>query len=71
MTKRELQAVLDRSGATLYRLCKDLGLALSTASRWRDEVPGYAEWYARSLVEMTDEQVRRVRERNGRPRKDG
>jgi len=61
MTKRELQAILDQSGATLYRLCKDLRLALSTASRWRGEVPGYAKWYAHSLAEMTPEQRERVR----------
>jgi len=53
MTKQELQALLARSGSTLYRLCIDLGLAHSTASRWRGQVPRYAEWYARSLVRMS------------------
>lgn len=63
MSKRRLQEMLDRSGLKLADLCRDLGIAQSTASRWTADVPGYAWWYAASMAEMTDEQRRLVRER--------
>ena len=56
MTKRRLQELLDRAGLRLNRLCDDLGLAKSTASRWTDDVPLYAQWYAASMAVMTPAQ---------------
>jgi hypothetical protein len=63
MGKRELQAVLDRSLSNLSQLCRDLGLALSTSSRWKNGVPGYAVFYAEAMAAMTPEQRQAVRER--------
>jgi hypothetical protein len=56
MGKRDLQALMDRWGGNLSRLGRDLGLAQSTTSRWRAEVPGYARFYAAAMAVMTPEQ---------------
>jgi hypothetical protein len=61
VSKRRLQELLDRSRSTLSSLCMDLGLAKSTASRWDDEVPRYAQWYAACLAVMTAEQREEAR----------
>jgi transcriptional regulator with XRE-family HTH domain len=61
MGKRRLQELLDRAGLTLSRLCDDLGLAKSTASRWTDDVPRYARLYAAAMAVMTPEQREEVR----------
>jgi hypothetical protein len=56
MNKREFQALLDQSGSSLMRCARDLGLAQSTVSRWKKEVPHYAVWYAKARLIMTPEQ---------------
>jgi len=56
MNKRQLQDLLDRGGSSLMRAAEDLGVAESTVSRWTDQVPGYAEYYAYARVVMTPEQ---------------
>jgi len=56
MGKRDLQALMDRWGGNLSRLSRDLGIAQSTSSRWRDEVPGYARFYAAAMAVTTPEQ---------------
>ena len=60
VNKRQFQEVLDRSGSSLMRAAEDLGIAESTVSRWRDAVPGYAEWYAVARSVMTPEQREQV-----------
>lgn len=61
MDKRELQRWLDKSGMNLARLCDDLGLARSTATRWRPEVPPYAAAYAVALAHLPPDQREQVR----------
>lgn len=61
MGKRRLQEVLDRSGGKLTTLCRDLGLVKSTATRWANDVPPYAKWYAASMAVMTPDQREEAR----------
>ena len=52
MTATEFRAALDAAGLSQYRLAKDLGLAISTVSRWAlgsVPVPQYAVAYLRIL----------------------
>jgi hypothetical protein len=56
MNKRQFQDLLDRSDSSLMRAAEDLGVAESTVSRWKDAVPGYAEWYAHARALLTPAQ---------------
>lgn len=61
MGKRRLQELLDRAGLNLARMCADLGLNKSTASRWTDDVPSYAQWYGALMAVTTPEQREEAR----------
>ena len=60
MKKREFQALLDDGGSSLMKTAVDLGLAKSTVSRWRTNVPRYAQWYAVARALMTPEQLTEI-----------
>ena len=66
MNRKDLLALLELSGTTMYRLCRDLRIAHSTAARWGDKVPGYAVAYAYALTLMTEEQRAEFRKRMDR-----
>lgn len=68
MTRDELKTYLRLHGLSLGRLCEDIGIAQSTASRWTDRVPDYAEWYARSVIALGHEGADEIRQAMGKSR---
>lgn len=68
MTRNELKAMLRLHGLSLGRLCEDIGIAQSTASRWTDRVPDYAEWYARSVIALGHDGADEIRQAMGKSR---
>ena len=69
MNKREFQALLDRSGSSLMKAAADLDLSQSTVSRWSDEVPGYAQWYAVARTYLSSLALAEIDARFRKPRK--
>lgn len=59
MTKQRFRALLKAAGLNQGKACQDLGIALSTASRWPAErVPPYAAAYALLMERVSDEHER-------------
>lgn len=48
MTKQELVRRLDAADTSQAQMCRDLGIAPTTAMRWKT-IPGYAESYIIAL----------------------
>ena len=53
VSKDEFVRRLAVTEGNLAQACRDLDIAKSTASRWNDEVPGYALFYLVALETMS------------------
>lgn len=53
LSKDDFVRRLEATGGNLAQACRDLDIAKSTASRWADDVPGYAVFYLIALECMT------------------
>ena len=62
MTKDRWRHLLRRAGLNQSQACADLGIALSTASRWaKDRVPRYAAAYALLMTRLDEGEQAGVR----------
>lgn len=62
MTKQRFRELIKAAGLTQSNACADLGIALSTASRWpADRVPPYAAAYALLMDRLTPNERERAR----------
>lgn len=62
MTKQRFRILLIEAGLSQRQAAADLGMHVSTVSRWRPNVPPYAAAYALLMASLSAEQQATIRQ---------